>query len=227
MQVAGEEAAPIKLWDVPVRLIHWSLVLLLPALWWSGETGKLDLHQKMGLIMLGLVVFRILWGIFGSETARFTSFIKGPGRVLSYLKTLFSGGSTPSVGHNPLGAISTILILGLLGAQVGFGLFAQDVDGLESGPLSYLVSYDGADTAREWHHLLFSLIQLVVLLHIIAILFYTFVKRDRLVGPMITGRKQFPAAVAQPALVPAWRILACLIPAMGLTWWVSLGAPLP
>jgi cytochrome b len=215
----------LKLWDAPVRLTHWSFVALLPALWWTGETGKLDLHQKIGLVMLGLVTFRILWGLFGSSTARFASFVKGPGAIFAYAKGLLGGGNATVVGHNPLGGLSVIALLGLLAAQVGFGLFAQDVDGLESGPLSYLISYDGADAARGWHHLLFAAIQAFVVLHICAVLFYRFVKKDKIIGPMITGGKDFPASVAQPALVPAWRIIACAVPAIALAWWISKGAP--
>lgn len=212
----------IRLWDLPVRLVHWAFVLLIPALWWTGEEGDLERHKTVGLVMIGLVAFRILWGLFGSATARFASFIRGPGAILAYLR-----GGPAGLGHNPIGGWSAALMLLLLGGQAGFGLFAQDVDGLESGPLSYLVSYDAADSAREWHHLGFDLILIVIGLHIAAILFYRLVKRDNLVTPMITGKREVEGAVAQPKLAPAWLALVCAALAAGFAWWIGKGAPLP
>ncbi len=212
----------IRLWDLSVRLIHWSFVLLLPALWWTGEEGDLERHKTVGLVMLGLVAFRILWGLVGSATARFGSFVRGPGAVLAYLR-----GEAAQPGHNPIGGLSVVLMLLLLAGQAGFGLFAQDVDGMESGPLSYLVSYEQADAAREWHHLGFDLILIVVGLHIAAILFYRFVKRDNLMTPMITGRRSYDTAVQEPRMAPAWLAAACAIAAAAFAWWIAKGAPLP
>ena len=221
----------IKLWDLPIRLVHWSFVLLLPVLWWTAEEGKVDLHKTIGLIMLGLVAFRLLWGVFGSSTARFSSFVKGPGTVIAYVRGLRSGTSAPVVGHNPLGALSVILLLALLAAQVSIGLFAQDVDGIESGPLSYLVSYETADAAREVHEMVFDLIVVIVILHIAAIVYYLRAKKDNLVRPMITGSRDMPASVAAsvaaPIMAPMWRAIVCAVLAGALAWWVSLGCPLP
>jgi cytochrome b len=227
MRGGADLGANIKLWDLPVRLIHWSFVLLLPALWWTHKTGDLDTHKLLGYVMLGLVVFRVLWGFVGSETARFASFLKGPGAVIAYLKGLGSKETRPVVGHNPLGGWSVIVLLALLALQTGLGLFAQDVDGIESGPLTYLVSYDTADAARELHEIVFNAILGFVGLHILAVLYYLLAKRDNLVRPMVTGRKRFIAAVSAPTLAPAWRILLCAVIAGALAWWISLGAPLP
>lgn len=213
----------IRLWDLPVRLVHWAFVLLLPALWWTGENGELELHRTVGYVMLALVVFRAVWGFAGSATARFSGFVKGPRTVFAYLRGALDG---PTLGHNPVGAISVLLLLGLLGAQIAAGLFAQDVDGLESGPLTYLVSYDTADTARGIHHLLFNVILGVVTLHVAAIAYYLFVKRDNLIRPMVTGRKEVAAEVAQPATAPLWRAAAIGLASAAFAWWISAGAPL-
>ena len=215
-----------KLWDLPVRLTHWSFVALLPALWWSGENGKIDLHKTLGLVMLGLVAFRILWGLVGSQTARFSQFIKGPSAVIAYIRGLRRGTEgAPAVGHNPLGAISVVLLLGLLAAQTAIGLFTQDVDGIESGPLNYLVSYDTAENLRGLHGLGFNLILLFVIVHIAAIIYYTVVKKDRLVPPMITGSRDFPEGVVAPRMAPLWRAIPLILIAVALAWWLGKGAP--
>ncbi len=215
-----------KLWDLPVRLTHWSFVALLPALWGSAEFGKIDLHKTLGLVMAGLVVFRVLWGLIGSQTARFTQFVKGPSKVIAYMHGLRSGKeSEPVVGHNPMGAVSVVLLLGLLAAQVAIGLFTQDVDGVESGPLNYMVSYETADALREWHELVFNVILAFVVLHLAAILFYAIKKKDRLVPPMITGSKDLPESVPAPKMAPLWRALPLIIIAAAFSWWLGKGAP--
>jgi cytochrome b len=216
----------IRLWDAPVRTVHWAFVLLMPALWWSAKEGNLALHRSLGYIMLALILFRIFWGFFGSSTARFVSFVKGPRAVLRYVRTLFGTTPVTTLGHNPLGAVSVIALLGLLATQAGIGLFAQDVDGIESGPLSYLVSFNGADAAREWHHSLFDVLLVVIVIHIAAILFYLFIKRDNLVRPMVTGKKQYTSPVPEMGTVPLWRAAVIALFSAGFTYWVSKGAPL-
>ena len=212
----------IRLWDWPVRLIHWSFVLLLPALWWTWKKDRMETHELLGYITLALLVFRILWGFFGSETARFAHFLKGPREIAAYVR----GKSEPAMGHNPLGALSVILLLGLMIAQTVSGLFTQDVDGIESGPLTHFISYDLADAARAWHGLFFNLLLAMVALHLCAILFYLVIKRDNLVGPMITGRKKWKAVTpTAPAHAPFWRIAVAAVVAAGIAWWVSKGAP--
>jgi cytochrome b len=225
MATRGDSAAPVKLWDLPIRIVHWSFVVLLPCLWWTARKGDLDTHLKLGMVMLILVVFRILWGLLGSSTARFSRFVRGPVTVARYLRGLFGQEGEPIVGHNPLGALSVVALLLLLAAQVGFGLVAQDTDGLYSGPLNYLVGYDTAEAARDWHELGFNVILAVVVVHVLAIVFYLTAKRDNLVGPMITGRKRYTGAVAAPAMAPLWRLALCLCLAVGAGWWVWSGGP--
>lgn len=217
----------VKLWDVPIRIIHWSLVLLLPALWWTWKNGDIGTHKLLGYVLLGLLVFRIFWGFAGSETARFSGFVKGPRAVAAYLRGLVSKEGEPVVGHNPVGGWSVIALLLLLSAQVIVGLFTQDVDGIESGPLTYLVSYDRADAARWWHDKLFDVLLALVAVHVAAILFYLVVKRDNLVGPMVTGSRKWPASssLPSPGQAPWWRILVGAALGGGLAWWVSLGCP--
>lgn len=216
----------VKLWDAPIRIVHWSFVALLPALWWTSETGDIATHRLLGYTMLGLVVFRLYWGFAGGTTARFAGFVRGPRAVAGYVKRLVSREGESIVGHNPLGGWSVIALLLLLLTQVLIGLFTQDVDGLESGPLTHLVSYDFADAARGWHGWLFNILLGLVGLHVVAILFYLLFKRDNLVSPMITGHRRLPAHAA-PAHAPLWRGLLGVALAGGTVWWVSMGCPLP
>lgn len=214
----------VKLWDLPVRICHWAFVLLLPALWWTAEKRDIDLHVKLGLVMLGLVVFRLVWGLVGSSSARFASFIRGPVAVLGYLKGL-KGGHSPSAGHNPAGGWSVLALLTLLAAQVTIGLFTQDVDATHSGPLNYLVTYDTGDGLRHWHEWGFNLILAFVVLHLAAIAYYVIAKKDNIVRPMITGSRAFPQGVAAPRIAPLWRALAVGVLAALLAVWVGIGAP--
>lgn len=218
--------APLPLWDLPLRIVHWSLALLLPALWWTHRAGKMDLHQTLGYVTLGLLIFRIYWGFAGGSTARFRNFLKGPRAILSYLRILRGDRGEPVVGHNPLGGWSALALLGLLALQVGLGLIAIDEDGIVSGPLADLVSFETSESARDWHERIFNVLLGLVALHVAAILFYLLFKRDNLIGPMLSGRKRLPAAARPPSFVPAWRAAVGLLLAAGLAVWISQGAPM-
>ena len=190
----------MRVWDVPTRLFHWLLLALLGFSWWSAEMREMDWHRMSGTIVLGLVAFRLIWGFIGGNTARFASFVRSPGAVIAYLRS--DSGGPRTAGHNPIGGYSVVVILLLLAVQLGTGLFAVDVDGIESGQLSFLVSFDQGRTAAEIHHLSFTLLQIVAGLHVIAILFYLFVRKRNLIHPMVSGRdSQLDSAVG--ALVPA------------------------
>jgi cytochrome b len=203
----------VRVWDLPVRLFHWAIVLLVPALWATHEWELMDIHILLGEIMLGLVLWRLLWGVLGSSTARFTGFVKGPGAVLRYL----TGKSGRSFGHNPLGGWSVVAMLLLLAVQVGLGLFAIDEDALYGGPLSHLVSYETARTLAHRLESVFCILVGLIAVHVLAILYYLVVKRDDLVTPMVTGRRV--AVETEAVLVPAplWRFLLSVVLAAGLT----------
>lgn len=218
--IPNEEAEGIVLWDLPVRLSHWAFVILLPGLYFTYKTGNMDLHVLLGEVMLAVLLFRLLWGIFGSQTARFASFVKGPRTIIDYVRGT-SGSNT--IGHNPLGALSVVALLALLCVQVGLGLFSSDTDGLYSGPLDRFVSYETSLQASELHESVFNLILAMVALHLVAILFYRVVKRDNLIKPMITGRRVIEGA-SQPALASSLRFLACVAVSIALTYWIANGS---
>ena len=214
----------MKVWDLPTRLFHWSIVLLVGFPWWSAETGQMDWHYKSGLTALILLVFRILWGFVGGSTARFAHFLKSPMAAAAYLRR--PKDAPKQGGHNPLGGYSVIAMLLALVVQVGTGLFAVDVDGIESGPLSYLVDFDQGRVAADVHHLAFTLVQILVVLHLVAIVHYR-LRGRRLIVPMITGRdRQLSNGAAEVTGGGALRAVVVLAIALGIGWWVSLGAPL-
>jgi len=214
-------AAGVALWDLPTRIFHWSLVVLILVAWFSGEEN-MQVHKLAGYGVLGLLIFRLWWGVAGGSTARFASFLKGPGATLAYLKTV--GDRTPghASGHNPVGAWSVVAMIAVMLAQAGLGLFASDIDGLESGPLSYLVDFDTARLCSEWHEVLFRVLQGLVVLHLLAIGFYWFWKRQNLVVSMITGKSRFAVGeVLKPA--KTWSLIVGLILAVGLAWLLAKG----
>ena len=214
------DSQSVLVWDWPVRLFHWAMVLLIPALWWTAEEGYMDWHRRFGLTMLGLVIFRLVWGVAGSWTARFLPMLRRIASTPAYLRELRSGAHKPVFGHNPMGVLSVFALLLMLSIQVGTGLFAVDVDGLESGPLAVLVSFDTGREVAEIHEMNFDLLSILIGLHIAAILTYRFWLKDHLVAPMIGGsrpRSDFaPGSVHPVRSNPVVLILAVLIAIAGV-----------
>ncbi len=211
-----------RLWDWPTRLVHWALVALIGFAWWSAETDRLAWHRLSGYAVLGLLAFRLIWGFAGSGTARFSSFVRGPKATLAYARTLASRAYKATPGHNPLGAWSVLAILACLTAQVVTGLFAVDIDGLESGPLADRVSFDVGRDFAEWHEWSFTALQVLVVLHLLAIAFYALYKRVDLVRPMVTGRQAFETD-PRLSFAPLWRTALVALVAAALAWFVSKG----
>jgi cytochrome b len=208
----------VRVWDWPVRLTHWLFVFCLAFSWWSAEQRAMDWHRYSGYALLGLLIFRIYWGFAGSSSARFSTFVRGPSRVVAYLRG--TSEQHRSAGHNPLGGWSVAAMLTLMLAQVLIGLFVSDVDGLESGPLSHLVSFEASRTLAEIHEIVFNLILGLIALHIAAILFYLFAKRDNLIVAMLTGKRRAARMIAMTP-VPAWRVIPGIALAVSVVWWVA------
>ncbi|MGB3711170.1 MAG: cytochrome b/b6 domain-containing protein [Erythrobacter sp.] len=211
----------IKVWDWPVRVTHWSFAVLVPAMWLIAENSLWGWHTTLGVVLLGLLVFRLLWGFLGTRTARFTDFVRGPGRLTAYLR----GGDSEAVGHSPLAALSVLALLGAMSAQVGMGLFAGDPFDGASGPLNPLVGVTTADRLTEWHETFYLVVLGLAALHIAAIAYYTFIRRDRLVGPMVTGRREVDHAKEGTGSVSTLGLLVAVIVAVGIAFWVEWGAP--
>ena len=218
-----EGAAPaprVRVWDVPVRLCHWLIVLFVAASWWTAETKRMDWHRYSGYALLALAVFRVYWGFFGSSTARFAEFVRGPRTVVGYLR----GRWAAIPGHNPLGALSVLALLGLLLTQIVLGLFAVDVDGIESGPLSTYVSFDTGRAAADWHDTLFDALLWLIGLHVAAVLFYLLYKKENLIATMLHGMRAFPEGQAASVRTASWfRLIVGVVLAGLLTWVITRG----
>lgn len=208
----------IRVWDLPVRLFHWLLVLAVLAAFASEKAGNMDAHAFAGLTVLGLVVFRLAWGVVGSRTARFASFVRGPAAIREYLAGRWRG-----EGHNPLGALSVLAILAVLLLQALTGLVAND-DSSFFGPLYDLVSRDTSDLASRIHRLQELVIIGLVLLHIAAIVFYARVKKQDLLRPMVTGWRESEGEGTQGGGAVAF-LIAVVIAAAAV--YAASGALLP
>jgi len=214
----------VRVWDVPIRLFHWLLVLAVMALYFTAAVldSYLNWHMYLGVAVGGLVLFRLLWGFWGSETARFTQFVPGPRRLWSYLRHGDRDGLR--LGHNPLGALSVIALLLLLAVQVGTGLFAHD-DLFNAGPFNAFVSSDTADWLTARHKQLFYVLLGFIVLHVLAVFFHVLIKRHDILRAMITGWMRIPLSVRvlNPDLRFAGPVAFLLAAGLagGLAWWVS------
>ena len=211
----------IRVWDLPIRLFHWSLVILFVFSWWSAEQREMEWHQWSGHAVLALLAFRILWGFLGSSTARFSSFIRSPSAVQRYVR---SKDRVAYAGHNPLGGYSALALLMILLAQVASGLFAVDVDGIESGPLSFLVSFDGGRSAAFVHEVSFNVLLALIAVHLLAIAYYSVIARQPLIRRMVTGTDEYqPDGTPSMTFASPLRMLFAVAAAALLTWWVHNG----
>jgi cytochrome b len=214
--------ARLKVWDLPVRVVHWLLAILIVFSWWSANNDHLDWHRLSGYTILGLVVFRLYWGFAGSETARFANFLRGPRTVAVYARHLIADKTGPSaIGHNPMGAWSIVAMLTALVVQVTLGLFSVDVDGVESGPLASYISFDQGRMAAHWHHFVFNIVWILVALHILAVLYYAVFRRDNLLSAMVTGWRLAPDGSKPVAFAPIWRLLIGVVLAAAIAWWIA------
>ena len=206
-------------WDIPVRLFHWTLAALILFSWWSVHNHHTDWHIWSGCAILTLLIFRLLWGFVGSSTARFSTFVRGPRAIAGYWRGTWRG-----IGHNPLGALSVLALLAAVAVQVGLGLFSEDEDGLYMGPLAQLISVDASDKARDLHETWFNVILVLIALHLIAILYYR-ARGRKLTLPMITGRAEVEPGTEPMRPGKWWAALICLAIGIGITRWIIAGAP--
>jgi cytochrome b len=169
-------------------------------------------------VLLGVVIFRILWGFVGGSTARFSDFIRGPGAIRAYVGELIRGRTERmTIGHNPLGGWSVMAMLALLAGETTLGLFTVDVDGDQPGPLAKFISFDQGRVVAGWHHWAFNGLLALIGLHLAAVAFYVVIKRDNLIGPMLTGAKSHAAPAAPMTPAPLWRLAATVAASAALT----------
>ncbi len=211
---------PMRVWDLPTRLFHWLLVLLIPASYVSMKLNKMDLHMALGHATLALLLFRWAWGFIGSDTARFGRFLGSPLAGLRHLARIGKREPDAEIGHNAAGGWMVLAMLLLLSVQVGAGLCANDGGGSE-GPLAKYVGETWSDRLSLVHEITFKLILAAIALHLAAISIYAFVKRQNLVRPMITGKKRLPAITRAPRLASPVLAIAVLVVAAAIATVVS------
>jgi cytochrome b len=215
------------IWDLPLRIFHWAFAVSILGSWYTAEQGSdlIDIHMKLGYFALGLLFFRILWGLIGPKYARFSQFIPSPKSLLSYLRS--SKENKPTPGHNPLGALMVVLMIVLISIQAISGLFIND-DVFSSGPYYGSVSNELEKIMTFLHHNTFDFMIGAIFLHLAAITFYWRVKKENLVLPMITGKKTTAQVKAADAIPNSKIILACIIAtccAAFVYWLVVINAP--
>ncbi|MET0380189.1 MAG: cytochrome b/b6 domain-containing protein [Spongiibacteraceae bacterium] len=217
-------------WDLPVRIFHWTLVLAVAVAYvthWLG-ISYFKYHVWSGYVVLVLVTFRLLWGLVGTRHARFWNFVRGPVTTLRYGRDWLRGREPHFAGHNPLGAVMVIVLLLTLFAQALFGLFGND-EIFNVGPLYAYASNELSLQLTSLHRQLFYWIAGAIGLHILAVLAHYLFKRERLVRAMITGRKpkhklsDFDGIHSSRAGLAAVLVIALVT----LLAWLVNSAPLP
>lgn len=180
----------VKVWDLPVRLFHWSLVGLFLFLIVSGDLGDdlIEWHFYAGYLLSGLILFRVLWGLVGSHHARFVTFVRHPLYTLRYTLRMLKGDPEHHYGHNPAGGMMVIALLLMLSLQFATGLVTSD-DVIWDGPFYSSVSEELAELGGELHHQIQLILKVLVGLHILAIIFHKVCYKDALVPAMIHGKK--------------------------------------
>lgn len=213
--VRNEPAVRVHVWDLPIRIFHWSLMVAVLIAVITGLIGGswMRVHAKAGLFIIWLIAFRLVWGFVGSTYARFLNFIPS----LSKLKVYFAG-QWKGVGHNPLSAFAVFALLGLLSLQAATGLFSND-DIDFTGPLHSLVDAALSKRLTGIHHLLSNFLLGMLALHVVTILFYAWFKKDNLIKPMVTGWKD-----VQSGRSAAKGSFIALIGAMLIALFVALAA---
>ncbi|BFM05488.1 cytochrome b/b6 domain-containing protein [Halioxenophilus aromaticivorans] len=214
----------IKAWDLPTRVWHWSIVALIAFLWFSAEIADdlMDWHMMAGRTLLGLLLYRIVWGVMGSETARFSRFVRSPLAALTELKGLAGGQHTRYIGHNPAGGWFVLVLIALMALQAISGLFVSDGYFYE-GPWASSVSGDVQDTMMDIHELGINLIIAAVVIHVLAIVVHS-LRGDHLVGAMITGNKKVSTTTADGTPTQwrsPWLALAVAAACVGVLWFVT------
>lgn len=200
------ERRKVRVWDLPVRLFHWALVLLMAMLFLSAYAGQMETHGVIGRVVLVLVVFRLVWGFIGSQTSRFSDFVKGIGGIRAYL----SSGKLDTVGHNPLGALMVVAMLAVILIQAVSGMFSSDGLGF-SGPLAHWISRVASDSAASFHVVMAYVIATLIAVHVLAVLWHWIRCRENLITPMFSGEKWVPLSSVEPLLARSALALAIVV----------------
>jgi cytochrome b len=189
----------IRVWDLPTRIFHWALAALVVFSFTTGKIGGtwLDWHMKSGYAILALLLFRLAWGLVGSDTARFGHFVRGPRAAWGYARAAWRSRPPPGIGHNPLGGWMVLCMIAVLLVQATTGLFVDDEISTR-GPLAGTVSNAVVARMTAIHHYNQWLLVAAVGVHVVAIAFYRLRLETDLVSPMVSGWMAVPAGLRPP-----------------------------
>lgn len=199
----------VLVWDGATRLFHWAMVMLFAASYVTWRLNWMDWHAYAGYALFTAILFRILWGFFGSETTRFSSFLVSPRAAARYLAHALRREPDRQAGHNPAGAWMIVLLLLLLLGEILTGVYVAN-DVADAGPFSELVPAPAANMITALHWILWDALLAAVALHLLAVVLYAVVKGQNLLLPMVTGWKILPASVQQPRTAGAIRAAVLL-----------------
>lgn len=215
----------LLIWDLPLRIFHWSLVLTLGGLWFTSEqdNGYFEYHFLLGYIALGLVIFRLVWGFIGTKHSLFRNFVTSHTELRGYLQST----SQTYAGHNPAGSLMVVFMLTTILAQAVSGLFLTD-DIIYSAPYYGTVGEGLEQIFNLVHRNGFNVILAAIVLHIAAVLYYEMVKKQALVGAMMHGKKSAKLISKDSAIKRSKLLMAlflALVVAAFVYWLVVLNAP--
>src|ERR1700729_2457656 len=187
----------VLVWDIPIRVVHWLMVGLVPAAYATWRLNWMVWHGRVGDALLTLLLFRLLWGVFGGETARFSRFLTSPRLAFRHLKYALRREPDRQVGHNPAGGWMVLLLLALLLVETLTGLYVAN-DIADEGPLTEVVPAWAANAIASSHAILWDALLAAIILHVLAIAGFAAIKGQDLLGPMTRGTKVLPASIAPP-----------------------------
>ena len=218
-------SAPTKIWDLPTRLFHWLLAILILLQYGTAEWHWLSMqwHVWFGFTTLALLLFRLMWGFAGSQTSRFSDFVRGPRRAFAYARDLLANRARFNIGHNPLGGWSVLALLLCVLVQAVSGLFASD-DIDNDGPLAAHVTTRTVRLMTRIHHWNENVLLVLIGVHVAAVLLYLVLRRDNLITPMISGRRFVvdPPALRFASAARAFALLLLSVAAVAaLVWWAG------
>jgi cytochrome b len=193
----GSTPRIVLVWDIFIRVFHWLIVALVAAAYATWRLNWMVWHGWVGDAMLTLLLFRLSWGFFGGETARFSRFLTSPRTVLQHLKHTFRREPDQQIGHNPAGGWMVLLLLSLLLVETLTGLYVAN-DMANEGPLTEMVPAWAANAIASSHAIVWDALLAAIVLHVLAIAGFGAIKGQNLLRPMITGTKLLPASVAEP-----------------------------
>ena len=205
----SDAARVVLVWDVPIRLVHWLIAVLVAAAYATWRLNWMVWHGRIGYTLLAFLLFRLLWGFFGGETARFSRFLTPPSAVFQHLRYALLREPDCQVGHNPAGGWMSLFLLALLLAETLSGLYVAN-DIADVGPFTAIVPAWVANAIEASHAIVWEALFAAIILHLLAIFGYAAVKGQNLLLPMITGTKVLPESVPAPRMASAARAAVLL-----------------